>query len=177
MMNYLKKCFLPLLYAAVLIVSWTGVSFSPGFSESFAAIFITAQAALLLFRNAFGRTAALLGSLFLAAGTYIYAAGDDHLSLCLKAALLGALVCGALQWKSREPFPERLLRPVLFGAGLFTVFCGFFSTALLPAGFGAMLCFLARYKEETQSQVTLAGLVLCSAFLLSPMCFPGGGPV
>ena len=174
MMNHLQKTLLLLLSAAVLAVSWTGVSFSPGFSESFAAIFITAQAASLVFRNAFGRAAALVGALFLAAGSYIYAAGDDHLNTCLWAALLGAALCAVLQAKRPMPFSERLLRPVLFGAALFTAFCGFFSTALLPAGFGAMLCFLARYKEEKQSRIVMAGLVLCSAFLLAPMCFPGG---
>ena len=83
MMKNLQKILLPLLYGAVLIISWAGVSFSPGFSESFAACFITAALPELFFRNSFGRMTALAGSLFLAAGSYIYAAGDDHLNTCL----------------------------------------------------------------------------------------------
>ena len=173
-MKNLQKILLPLLYGAVLIISWAGVSFSPGFSESFAAVFITAQSAGLVLRNAFGRVSSLLGALFLAAGSYIYAAGDDHLNTCLWAALLGAALCAVLQAKRPMPFSERLLRPVLFGAALFTAFCGFFSTALLPAGLGALLLFAARFKEEDRTRLSLAGLLICSLFLLAPMCFLGG---
>lgn len=174
MMKNLQKILLPLLYGAVLIISWAGVSFSPGFSESFAACFITAAVPELFFRNSFGRMTALAGSLFLAAGSYIYAAGDDHLNTCLWAALLGTALYAVLQAKEPMPFSERLLRPVLFGAALFTAFCGLFSTALLPAGLGALLLFAARFKEEDRSRLSLAGLFICSLFLLAPMCFPGG---
>ena len=173
-MKNLQKILLPLLYGAVLIISWAGVSFSPGFSESFAACFITAAVPELFFRNSFGRMTALAGSLFLAAGSYIYAAGDDHLNTCLWAALLGTALYAVLQAKEPMPFSERLLRPVLFGAALFTAFCGLFSTALLPAGLGALLLFAARFKEEDRSRLSLAGLFICSLFLLAPMCFPGG---
>lgn len=174
MMKNLQKILLLLLYGAVLIISWAGVSFSPGFSESFAACFITAALPELFFRNSFGRMTALAGSLFLAAGSYIYAAGDDHLNTCLWAALLGTALYAVLQAKEPMPFSERLLRPVLFGAALFTAFCGLFSTALLPAGLGALLLFAARFKEEDRSRLSLAGLFICSLFLLAPMCFPGG---
>lgn len=174
MMKNLQKILLPLLYGAVLIISWAGVSFSPGFSESFAACFITAALPELFFRNSFGRMTALAGSLFLAAGSYIYAAGDDHLNTCLWAALLGTALYAVLQAKEPMPFSEMLLRPVLFGAALFTAFCGLFSTALLPAGLGALLLFTARFKEEDRSRLSLAGLFICSLFLLAPMCFPGG---
>ena len=174
MMKNLQKILLPLLYGAVLIISWAGVSFSPGFSESFAACFITAALPELFFRNSFGRMTALAGSLFLAAGSYIYAAGDDHLNTCLWAALLGTALYAVLQAKEPMPFSERLLRPVLFGAALFTAFCGLFSTALLPAGFGALLLFAARFTEEDRSRLSLAGLFICSLFLLAPLCFPGG---
>lgn len=174
MMKNLQKILLPLLYGAVLIISWAGVSFSPGFSESFAACFITAALPELFFRNSFGRMTALAGSLFLAAGSYIYAAGDDHLNTCLWAALLGTALYAVLQAKEPMPFSEMLLRPVLFGAALFTAFCGLFSTALLPAGLGALLLFAARFKEEDRSRLSLAGLFICSLFLLAPMCFPGG---
>ena len=174
MMKNLQKILLPLLYGAVLIISWAGVSFSPGFSESFAACFITAAVPELFFRNSFGRMTALAGSLFLAAGSYIYAAGDDHLNTCLWAALLGTALYAVLQAKEPMPFSEMLLRPVLFGAALFTAFCGLFSTALLPAGLGALLLFAARFKEEDRSRLSLAGLFICSLFLLAPMCFPGG---
>lgn len=177
MMNYIRKIFLPLLYAAVLAASWAGVSFSPGFSESFAALFITAQMTALVFRNSFGRVTALLGALLLAAGTYIYAAGDDHLDTCVWAALAGAALCGVLQMKKPAAFPERLLRTVLSGTALFTVLCGIFSTALLPAGLGAMLVLAGRNTEEESPWLILLGLLLCSAFLLAPMCFPGGGSV
>ena len=174
MMKNLQKILLPLLYGAVLIISWAGVSFSPGFSESFAACFITAAVPELFFRNSFGRMTALAGSFFLAAGSYIYAAGDDHLNTCLWAALLGTALYAVLQAKEPMPFSEMLLRPVLFGAALFTAFCGLFSTALLPAGLGALLLFAARFKEEDRSRLSLAGLFICSLFLLAPMCFPGG---
>lgn len=174
MMKYLPKILLPLLYGAVLALSWAGVSFSPGFSESFAALFITASVFELFFRNSFGRMTALAGSLLLGGGSYIYAAGDDHLNTCLRAALLGAVLCGALETKEPLPISERLLRPVLFGAALFTVFCGLFSTALLPAGLGALLLFAARFKEEDRTRLSLAGLFICGLFLLAPMCFPGG---
>ena len=174
MMKYLPKILMPLLYGAVLTLSWAGVSFSPGFSESFAACFITASVFELFFRNPFGRMTALAGSLLLAAGSYIYAAGDDHLNACLWAALLGAALCGVLHTKEPVPFSERLLRPVLFGTALFTVFCGLFSTALLPAGSGALLLFAARFKEEARTGLSFAGLFICSLFLLAPMCFPGG---
>lgn len=174
MMKNLQKILLPLLYGAVLIISWAGVSFSPGFSESFAACFITAALPELFFRNSFGRMTALAGSLFLAAGSYIYAAGDDHLNTCLWAALLGTALYAVLQAKEPMPFSEMLLRPVLFGAALFTAFCGLFSTALLPAGLGALLLFAARFKEEDRSRLSLAGLFICSLFLLAPLCFPGG---
>lgn len=174
MMKNLQKILLLLLYGAVLIISWAGVSFSPGFSESFAVCFITAALPELFFRNSFGRMTALAGSLFLAAGSYIYAAGDDHLNTCLWAALLGTALYAVLQAKEPMPFSERLLRPVLFGAALFTAFCGLFSTALLPAGLGALLLFAARFKEEDRSRLSLAGLFICSLFLLAPMCFPGG---
>lgn len=174
MMKNLQKILLPLLYGAVLIISWAGVSFSPGFSESFAACFITAALPELFFRNSFGRMTALAGSLFLAAGSYIYAAGDDHLNTCLWAALLGTALYAVLQAKEPMPFSERLLRPVLFGAALFTAFCGLFSTALLPAGLGALLLFAARFKEEARTGLSFAGLFICSLFLLAPMCFPGG---
>ncbi|MBQ1922749.1 MAG: hypothetical protein II189_02910 [Lachnospiraceae bacterium] len=117
---------------------------------------------------------ALAGSLLLAAGSYIYAAGDDHLNACLWAALLGAALCGVLHTKEPVPFSERLLRPALFGSALFTVFCGLFSTALLPAGLGALLLFAARFKEEARTGLSFAGLFICSLFLLAPMCFPGG---
>lgn len=177
MMNKLHKILAALLCAAVLIVSWAGVSFSPGFSESFAACFITVQVLELSFRNSFARMSAAAGALFLASGSYIYAAGDDHLNICLWAALLGAALCGIFQWKKQEPFSELLLRPVLFGAALFTSFCGLFSTALLPVGLGAMLLFGARYTEGARTGLILTGLFFCSAFLLAPMCFPGGGSV
>ena len=174
MMKYLHKTFLPLLSAAVLIISWTGVSFSPGFSESFAACFITALVPELYVRNSFGRMTALAGALLLAAGSYIYAAGDDHLNICVWAALLGGALCGVFQWKRTEPFSELIFRTVLFGSALFTLFCGLFSTALLPLGLGAMLLFGARYTEGARTGLMLAGLFLCSIFLLAPMCFPGG---
>lgn len=174
MMKYLHKTFLPLLSAAALIISWTGVSFSPGFSESFAACFITALVLELYVQNSFGRMTALAGSLFLSAGTYIYAAGDDHLNSCVLAALLGAVLCGIFQKGKQEPVSELLLRPVLFGSALFSAFCGLFSTALLPVGLGAMLLFAARYREEGREELTIAGLIFCCVFLASPMCFPGG---
>lgn len=174
MMKHLHKTILPLLSAALLIISWSGVSFSPGFSESFAAFFITAQVLELFFRNFPGRVCVFTGALFLAAGSYIYAAGDDCLNICVRAALLGAALCGIFQWKKPEPFSERLLRTVLFGAALFTLFCGIFSTALLPVGLGAMLLFGARHTEGARTGLILTGLFFCSAFLLAPMCFPGG---
>ena len=175
MMKTLQKAALPLLFAAILTAAWAGVSFSPGFSESFAACFITAQVMAVVFRNTFGRVTALLGSLFLAAGSYIYAAGDDHLNTCVWAALFGAALCSAWEWKKPQTFSERLLRPVLFGAALFTAACGIFSTALLPLGGGAMLLLASRYTEKARKRLAFAGLFLCSLFLLAPMCFPGGG--
>ena len=175
MMKTLQKAALPLLFAAILTAAWAGVSFSPGFSESFAACFITAQVTAVAFRNTFGRVTALLGALFLAAGSYIYAAGDDHLNTCVWAAIFGAALCSAWEWKKPQTFSERLLRPVLFGAALFTAACGIFSTALLPLGGGAMLCFGARHTKEVQNRLISAGLLLCTFFLLAPMCFPGGG--
>lgn len=174
MMKNLQKIFPPLLSGAVLVMAWAGVSFSPGFSESFAACFITSQVLAMAFENVFGRVTALAGALLLAAGSYIYAAGDDCLNTCLWAALGGMLLCSLLEGRQQAAFSEKLLRTVLFGAALFTVFCGLFSTALLPAGLGAMLCFAARFSQKAREHQVLAGIFLCSLFMLAPMCFPGG---
>ena len=170
----LRRLPLPLLLAAACVLAWIGVDFSPGFSESFAACFVTAQLLVLLIQTPFSRWIGLLGVMLLTAGSYIYAAGDDFLSVCCRIALAALLLCAVFQLKAKCGFSEGLLRTALLAAGVFTVLCGIFSTALLPLGLGVLLCFAARFSERAKGWLTAAGLLLCDVFLLAPMCFPGG---
>lgn len=167
-----------LLQAAAAALAWAGADFSPGFSEGLAAVFVIAGAAALFCpRTAWGRIVFLSGSFCIPIGTYIYAAGEDHLSLCLYLALFGtaavyAVLSVALR-KKKVPLGEHLLRASLLMGGLFSLLCGVFSTALLPVGFGLLLCFAARCTDRALPWLTAAGLLLTDAFLIAPMCFGG----
>ncbi len=180
MMSVLRKISLPLLFAAVSALAWAGVSFSPGFSEGFSFSFIAAMIVSLLMQNLFGRLVGVVGALLLTAGSYIYAAGDDHLDLCFNAALAGGLICAAVLVLMRKKWElsltEGLLKCALLFAGIFTLFCGIFSTALLPLGLGVIFCLASRFFERgrAQARILLPGLLLCAVFLIAPMCFPGG---
>lgn len=167
-----------LLQTAAAALAWIGTDFSPGFSEGLIAIFVFAGAAMLLFPEAaWGRIVFLAGALCIPVGTYIYAAGEDHLSACLWISLLGTASTYAVLFvilrKNKKPASEHLLRTALVFAGLFSLLCGVYSTALLPVGFGVLLCSAARYAGNTLPWITVAGLLLCDAFLLAPMCFRG----
>lgn len=166
------------LSAAALIIAGIGVDFSPGFSEGFVFCFVAAQLILLILRKPAWAWIGTLGALLLLAGSYIYAAGDDHLRLCVRLALAGTVVGGVLiflrQRGERVPLPEGLLRLGLLAAGLFTLLCGLFSTALLPLALGVLLCLAARVLTKAQPWLTLVGLLLCDVFLIAPLCFPGG---
>lgn len=165
------------LAAAALIIAGIGVDFSPGFSEGFVLCFVTAQLILLILRKSAWAWIGTLGALLLLAGSYIYAAGDDHLSLCVWSTLAGTAVAAVLvlaRRGERLPLSEELLRLSLLAVGLFTLLCGLFSTALLPLALGVLLCFAARVLSKTQPWLTLVGLLLCDVFLIAPLCFPGG---
>ena len=167
-----------LLQTAAAALAWAGAGFSPGFSEGLAAVFVIAGAVMLLFpRTASGRILFLAGALCVPAGTYIYAAGEDHLTSCVWISLIGtacvyAVLCMIPQKKKTRP-GEHLLRAVLLFNGLFSLLCGIFSTALLLVGIGVLLCFSARYTQRTFPWLTIAGLLLCDVFLLTPMVFGG----
>ena len=120
------------LAAAVLIIAGIGTHFSPGFSEGFAFCFVAAQLILLILRKSALAWIGTLGALLLLAGSYIYAAGDDHLNLCVGITVAGTalgVVLIFLRRSGRVPLPEGLLRLSLLAAGLFTLLCGLFSTA------------------------------------------------
>lgn len=175
-----KKAYFPilLLRTAAAALALAGADFSPGFSEGLTAAFMFAGAAMLFCpRTVCGRILFLIGSLCVSAGTYIYAAGEDHLSSCVLLSLFGtaflyAVLCVLLHTK-KEPAAEHLLRAALLFAGLFSLFCGIFSTALLPVGFGILLCFAARLTDRALPWLTVCGLLLTDLFLLAPMCFGG----
>ncbi len=174
------KIFIPilLLQGAAAALAWAGADFSPGFSEGLAAVFVTAGAAALFSPQAiWGRILFLCGALCIPVGTYIYAAGEDHLSLCLLLSLIGTAavyaVLSVVLRKTKVPLGEHLLRIALLMGGLFSLFCGVFSTALLPVGFGLLLCFAARFTDRALPWLTAAGLLLTDVFLVAPMCFGG----
>lgn len=167
-----------LLQAAAAALAWAGADFSPGFSEGLAAVFVTAGAASLFCpRTAWGQIMFLSGSICIPIGTYIYVAGEDHLSLCLLLALFGTAavyaVLSVVPKKNKAPLGEHLLRMALLMGGLFSLLCGVFSTALLPVGFGLLLCFAARFTDRALPWLTAAGLLLTDVFLVVPMCFGG----
>lgn len=167
-----------LLQIAAAALAWAGAGFSPGFSEGLSAVFVIAGAVMLLFpRTVSGRILFLAGALCVPAGTYIYAAGEDHLTSCVWFSLFGTVciytfLCMILQ-REKERTGEHLLRAVLLFTGLFSLICGIFSTALLPVGVGVLLCFSARYTQRALPWLTIAGLLLCDVFLLAPMVFGG----
>lgn len=178
MKNRIVSISILLLAAAAVALAWIGVDFSPGFSEGLTAVFLTAGAIpLLLLQKERGRVLVLTGALCVPVGTYIYAAGEDHLGACVIIALFGTALCFAALFvlfrKKKERPVEHIVRFALLYAGLFTLLCGIFSTALLPVGFGVLICFAARYTERAMPWMTLAGLFLCDLFLLAPMCFGG----
>ncbi len=167
-----------LLSAALTALAWIGADFSPGFSEGLAAVFVAAGAVMLAGpRTVWGRILFLAGTFCVPVGTYVYAAGEDHLSACVWISLLSALVLYAvlliIRRGKKEPVSEHLLRFALLASGLFSLLCGVFSTALLPVGAGLLLCFAARFTEKALPYLTAAGLLLVDAFLLAPMCFGG----
>lgn len=167
-----------LLQAAAAALAWAGADFSPGFSEGLAAVFVTAGAASLFCPQAiWGRIVYLLGAFCIPVGTYIYAAGEDHLSLCLLLSLIGTAavyaVLSVVLRKTKVSLGEHLLRIALLMGGLFSLLCGVFSTALLPVGFGLLLCFTGRCTARALPWLTAAGLLLTDVFLVVPMCFGG----
>ena len=175
-----KKIFIPflLLQTAAAALAWIGTDFSPGFSEGLIAAYIIAGAAALLCqKRAWGRVVFLTGVLCVPVGTYIYAAGEDHLSICLWISVLGTITAygssAALLSKEKQSVTEHMLRAGLLFAGTFSLLCGVFSTALLPVGTGVLLCFAARYTKRALPYLTLIGLLLTDLFLLSPMLFGG----
>ena len=178
--NSKNKISIPLILfqTAAATLAWIGADFSPGFSEGLIAVFVFAGAAVLLWqKRVWGRIVFLTGVLCVPVSTYIYAAGEDHLSVCLWISLLGTIavygVFAVLLIKERKPVMEHVLRAGLLFAGIFSSLCGIFSTALLSVGTGVLLCFAARYTKRALSYLTIAGLLLTDLFLISPMLFGG----
>ncbi len=175
-----KKMIIPilLLQTATAALAWIGTDFSPGFSEGLIATYIITGAAVLLCqKRVWGRVVYLTGVLCVPVGTYIYAAGEDHLSVCLWVSALGTIavygLSAALLSKGKQPVTEHMLRAGLLFAGTFSLLCGVFSTALLTVGTGVLLCFAACYTKRALPYLTLAGLLVTALFLLSPMLFGG----
>lgn len=177
--------------ACPLALAWLGTDFSP----SFTMMFLTAN--LLLYTLAEwialagrckgargGAAAALHGALFAAGAlcalpsVYIYAVGDDLLSLCVRGAIVaGALLAAAaalLRWRREHRVrPLPLARDALaFGAACFALACGLRSTMLLFYGAGLLLAALSLQFEarvEVRAILFCLGLLCASAFPVAPL--------
>ncbi len=167
------------LVAAVALLCLSavlGIHFSPGFSEWYVGIFMIIGAISLLHADGGKLFLPLLLSLaavLLWVGCYVYAAGDDWLDRDVWISVGSAAVLYALLQRGRKaPLPEHLARFLLLLVGLFALFCGVSSTALLPVGIGTLL-FAADRILQRRGILAVFGLVLCSLFLLMPM-IPGG---
>lgn len=187
------------LYMIVLIcavvIAGVGMDFSPSFTAMFLVAFLVLAVSgelcgfygkkqdsrVLLF---LGRFFLIIGAFLVFASTYIYANGDDWLTLsvCVAPAVAVALhVTVYLFFYWREGWvmgvdagAENCL---LLAAGLFTLACAIPSTALWPYGVGVLLILTARRLGSAGADIRLsrgtmvAGMLLCSVFLVAPMVF------
>lgn len=177
--------------ACPLALAWLGTDFSPSFTMMFLTanlcMYALAEWIALAGRRAGARggAAAVLHGLLFAAGAlcalpsvYIYAVGDDLLSLCVRGAILaGALLAAGaavVRWKrERRARPFLLARDALaFGAACFALACGLRSTMLLFYGAGLLLAALSLQFEaraEVRAVLFCLGLLCASVFPVAPM--------
>ena len=171
----------PVLYilacACPLAVAWLGMDFSP----SFTMMFLTAN--LALYGLAECLPLAALRNILFAAGallslpaTYIYAVGDDFLSLCVRGAILaGALSAAAAalihrKLGHRPRLPQLALAWLAFSAACFALACGLRSTMLLFYGAGLLLAALApQFEGRARRALLCLGLLCASVFPAAPM--------
>lgn len=177
----------------VVVIAGVGMDFSPSFTAMFLVIFLALavlgelcayygkerDSRVLLF---LGRFFLIIGALLVFASTYIYANGDDWLTLSVCIAPMVAVVLHIAvyfffyrQWvMGVDAGVENCL---LLAAGLFTLACAVPSTALWPYGLGVLLILTARRLGSAGADIRLsrgtmvAGMLLCSVFLVAPMLF------
>ncbi len=178
--------------ACPLRAAWMGMDFSPSFTMMFlvANLILCAAGewiALIGLRPHAvrkGAIHALSGALFAAGmlfslpSAYIYAVGDDKLSLCVRGALVAGILGAAgiaLLWRGtgrRAGFPGAILNGFTLSAACFALGCGTRSPALLPYGAGLLLMTVARQfdaREGVRATLFCLGLVSASVFPVAPM--------
>ena len=185
-------CYMIALICAVVIAG-VGMNFSPSFTAMFLVVFLILTAFGELFgyygKERDSRVLLFLGRFFLIAGaflvfasTYIYANGDDWLTISVCISLIAAVVLHIAisfffyrQWiMGIDAGIENCL---LLAAGLFTIACAVPSTALWPYGLGVLLILTARRLGSAGADLRLSrgamvtGMLLCSVFLVAPMVF------
>ena len=122
----------------------------------------------------------ILGNLFVLPATYIYAVGDDWLARIVWITAISVSLIAVFLFlftRREENVGTRILEAVqawgFLAAGVFTVLCGIFSTALLPVGFGVLFLYVAQQlkKEPWRYVVFWLGILLVTVWLVAPAIF------
>ena len=177
----------------VVVIAGVGMDFSPSFTAMFLVTFLVLavlgelcayygkerDSRVLLF---LGRFFLIIGAFPVFASTYIYANGDDWLTLSVCIAPVVAVVLHLaiyLFFYRREGWimgvDAGIENCLLLTAGLFTLACAVPSTALWPYGLGVLLILTARRLGSAGADIRLSrgtmvtGMLLCSVFLVAPM--------
>ena len=178
----------------LLIPAFIGMEFSP----SFTAWFLYACICLHIGGEIFSRWIELfykgeksylkylfhilfiLGNLFVLPATYIYAAGDDWLTPNVWITVITASIATILLFfftKKEAGLETRIVNSthtwVALSAGIFTVFCGIFSTFLLPVGLGVLALYIAEQLKDKRASYGIfwLGIALINVWLVAPMVF------
>ena len=177
--------------ACALVAAGLGTDFSPSFTAMFAFAFLclTALSELCLcFRKGrvpllAGRLSQILAALFLFPATLIYAAGDDWFPYCIRFALIAGLITHLAFWlllrhrKRKLGFGAGTETWLMLTAGILTLSCAIPSPGLWPFALGMLLILAGKRLADLREDQTLprlavaSGMLLCAAFLVSPMLF------
>ncbi len=177
-----RRLFTALSFAALDLLAGLGLYFSPSLTLLFLeAGMVCLSVGMVIFEGpdvpaavlSVGKVLMGVGYICMIPAVYMYAFGEDHLNFCIFAALfLGIGLTVLLAWRGRFTAADACLSGLALCTGLFTVFCGLFSTMLLFAGFG-MLCLMPvrRREDETFSGrgfVYWIGLFALACFSVIP---------